>query len=144
MIPNQPQPRQTPEWVWRGHRQYATLAGIVISADDRGRAMEDTLKRLLDAELRAQALVDQANKERDRMIQQALEEARSADERFTARIPEIQSSFLGKAEERAGQTIGEMTRRYEERRRNLRAMAEGRGGEAVEAALAILLDPDKR
>ena len=102
--------------------------------------MEDTLKRLLDAELRAQALVDQAFKERDRMVEKALEEARSAEQRFTARIPEIQASFVSKAEERADQTIAELERRFAERRQSLEAMADERRQEAAETAIAVVLD----
>ena len=81
--------------------------------------MEDILKRLLDAELRAQGQVDQANTERERMIRQALADARAAEERFDARIPELQASFMEKAEERAHQTIGELQRRYEERKQQV-------------------------
>lgn len=102
--------------------------------------MEDTLKKLLDAELRAQALVQQAFKDRDLMVEKAQEEARSAEERFTARIPELRASFLSKADERADQTIAELQRRYEERCEQLRSLAEERRQDAAAAAVAILLD----
>jgi vacuolar-type H+-ATPase subunit H len=102
--------------------------------------MEDTLKRLLDAELRAQALVDQAFHQRDHMLEQAREETRIAEERFKARIPEVQSAFVSKAEKRADQTISELERRHDERRSELEAMAEGRREDAAEAAIAYILD----
>jgi vacuolar-type H+-ATPase subunit H len=103
--------------------------------------MEDILKRLLDAEIKAQHLVDQANAERERIIHEALADAQAADERFTARIPELQASFVDKAQERATQAVGEMQRRYEERRATLNQMAAERREEAIEAAVNVVLDP---
>ncbi|MHB8455085.1 MAG: ATPase [Acidiferrobacterales bacterium] len=104
--------------------------------------MEDELKRLLDAELRAEALVEEANRERDRLIHQAREDARAAEQRFETRIPELRNVFLGKAEERAVKAVAEMTRRYEERREHLRAMARDHEREAIASAIALLIDPD--
>lgn len=104
--------------------------------------MEDELKRLLDAELRAETLVEDANRERERMIHQAREDAHAAEQRFEARLPELRNAFLGKAEERAAQAVAELTRRYEERREQLRAMARDHEREAVAAAIALLIDPD--
>lgn len=103
--------------------------------------MDDMLKRLLDAEMRAQALVDQAFHQRDRMMEQAHEETRIAGERFKARIPEVQSDFVSKARKRADQTISELERRHEERRLELVAMAEERREDAAEAVIAFILDP---
>ena len=105
--------------------------------------MEAILKRLLDAELKAQQLVDHANAERERILHQALADAQAAEERFSARIPTIHSSFIAQAEERATQTIGELNRRYEERRTQLQQMAEGRREDAMEAAMALVLDPQR-
>ncbi|KFI22261.1 hypothetical protein [Nitrosococcus oceani] len=102
---------------------------------------KETLKRLLEAELRAQALVDQASQERDKIIHQALAEARRAEERFAIRIPELQQSFVSRAESRAEQTMSELTRRYGEREGEIEALARKRQEEASEAALARLLDP---
>lgn len=105
--------------------------------------VEDELKRLLDAELRAEALVEQANTEREAIIHKALEDARHAEERFEARIPELRASFLEKAEDRAAQAVAELTRRYEERAERLRALAREREREATESAVAWVLDPDR-
>jgi vacuolar-type H+-ATPase subunit H len=91
--------------------------------------------------MRAQSLVDQASQERDRIIQQALAEARGAEDRFVSRIPEIQQSFVSKAERRAEQTISELARRYEEREQQLRDLAKKHKGEVSEAAFVSLLDP---
>lgn len=105
--------------------------------------MEDVLKRLLEAEARAEGLVAEAARKREQIVRQATEETRAAELRFEERIPEIQGSFSGKAQERAEQAIAELKRRYEERQRSLRALAERQTGEAVNGALAILLDVEK-
>jgi len=105
--------------------------------------MEDVLKRLLEAETRAEAVVAEANAKREQIIREATEEARAAEARFEERIPEIQASFSGKAEERAQQGIAELKRRYEERQKNLRGLAESQTQAAVESALAVILDTDK-
>jgi V/A-type H+-transporting ATPase subunit G/H len=102
--------------------------------------MEDVLKPLLDAELQAQSIVDRAFQDRDRMVEQAQEDVRVAEERFAARIPELHASFVSKAEERADQAIAELERRYQERCKELETMAEERRLEAIEGAVAIILD----
>ena len=104
--------------------------------------MDDTLKRLLDVEVRAEQIARQADKAREQLIQSALTEARAEEERFEARIPELHASFIEKAESRAAQTISELKRRYDERHTQLRDMAEEREDEALEAAFTLLLDPD--
>lgn len=105
--------------------------------------MEDVLKRLLEAEARAEALVAEAGAKREQVIRQATEEARAAELRFEQRIPEIQGSFSGKAAERAEQAVAELKRRYDERHKTLRAAAERQAQEAVNAAVAILVDAGK-
>ncbi|MEA3640100.1 MAG: ATPase [Lamprobacter sp.] len=102
--------------------------------------MDDTLKRLLDAEMKAESLAQQAEQEQERIIQAALRDARAEDERFTARIPDLHRGFINKAEERAEQTVAELKRRYEERHVHLRESAEAREQEALDAAFALLLD----
>ena len=105
--------------------------------------MEDELQRLLDTELQAEALVKEAEGKRERMIRQALDDARAAEQQFEARLPELHASFMQKAEERATQAIAEQARRYEERSSQLRALAEQREQEAIQAAQALLLDPER-
>lgn len=105
--------------------------------------MDDTLKQLLDAELRAQKLVDRAFAERDRLTRQAQTEAKAAEQRFEKRIPEIHASFMNKAEQRAVQSIAELQRREQEKRSELESMAQERMQDAVRAALAILLGGDR-
>lgn len=103
--------------------------------------MDETLKRLLDAEMRAEKLAQDAEREQERTIQSAVDQARSEDQRFTARIPDLHRGFIEKAEERAEQTVAELKRRYDERHVLLRDMTEEREEEALRAATALLLDP---
>lgn len=104
--------------------------------------LEDELQRLLDTELQAEALVKEAEGKRQRMIRQALEDARAAEQQFDARVPELHASFMQKAEERAQQAIAEQARRYEEDRQQLRSLAQLREQEAIAAAFALLIDPE--
>jgi vacuolar-type H+-ATPase subunit H len=46
--------------------------------------MEDHLKRLLEAEARAQSLIDAASAERERMLDEAWASARESEARFMA------------------------------------------------------------
>lgn len=103
--------------------------------------MDQTLQRLLDAEQRAEAIVREADEERDRIIQGALQEAHVEEERFEARIPELHSAFIEKAEQRAAQTNSELKKRYDEHHVQLRNLAEAREAEALDAAFQLLIDP---
>lgn len=104
-------------------------------------AAKDTLKRLLEAERQAQTLVDQATQKRDKIIQQALADTRKAEERFAARLPELQHSFMSEAESQAEQTISELTQRYEEYQKQLETLAQERRAKAGEIVLTNFLDP---
>jgi len=106
--------------------------------------MEDILKRLLDAEARASAEVARASAERERIIQEALEQARRAEAQFAEGLAELHAPYLRQAGERAETAIAELHRKYEERGRELRALAEQRESSAIEAAIALLLDPRQR
>ncbi len=105
--------------------------------------MEDVLQRLLKAESEAEAIAGEANAQRERMVEQALEEARAAEERFEARVPSLRASFIDKAEAQAETTLVELTRRYEERYTELREAAAAREQEAIDSVIEILLDPDR-
>jgi predicted translin family RNA/ssDNA-binding protein len=87
-------------------------------------------------------LTRQAAAERDETTQSALREAADSERRFEQRIPEIHQTFLDKAATHADQTLTELKRRYEERHAVLRAAAQEHEAEAVEAALALVLDPE--
>ncbi|MCW8932665.1 MAG: ATPase [Gammaproteobacteria bacterium] len=104
--------------------------------------MKDILKRLLDAELKAQSFVREAKQQRDIITKEAQQEVERAEERFNARIPEIYSSFENKARERAMQTINELQRRCDERCNELNNEAEIRHNLAVKSVLNKLLNID--
>jgi hypothetical protein len=104
--------------------------------------MDDTLQRLLEAEVRAERIAQQAEADQESVIQAALMEARAEEERFNARIPDLHRSFIKKSEERAEQTIAELKRRYDERHVQLRNLAEQREEEALEAAFEVLISPE--
>jgi V/A-type H+-transporting ATPase subunit G/H len=103
--------------------------------------MEDHLKRLLEAEARAQNLIGAASAEREQMLDEALAGARAAEARFAAGLGALREPYLKEAHSRAEHAVAELTRKYEERQRNLREMAARHEQEAVDAALDLLLDP---
>lgn len=100
--------------------------------------VDEPLKRLLDAEARAEDIIARADAERQRMIEQARSEAREAEQQHAARVAEIHASFLAQAEQRAQQTIAELKRRHGERSAALQNAAEQRKQQAIEAAVALL------
>jgi vacuolar-type H+-ATPase subunit H len=103
--------------------------------------MDDALKRLLDAEARARDIIEQASRDRQRLLDEALAAVREAEERFEAGRAQLRAPFLKEAQGRADQAVAELARKYEERQRHLREMASRHEQEAVEAALSLLLDP---
>lgn len=103
--------------------------------------MDDQLQRLLDAEARAQAVIDAASHERQRMIDDALAAVRGAEARFEAGRAELRAPFLHEAQGRAEQAVAELSRKFGERQRTLRDLAMRHESEAVDAALTLLLDP---
>jgi vacuolar-type H+-ATPase subunit H len=105
--------------------------------------MSDSLKDLLQAEAEAEAIVSAGEKERDRIIQKALDDALDMERQFKDRLPEMQQSFLDKAQERAAQTIAEMKLRYDERNKTLRELAGKHESEALERAIAMLVDGEQ-
>ena len=103
--------------------------------------MDEQLQRLLEAEGRAQAVIDGASHERKRMIEEALASVREAEARFEAGRAALRAPFLNEAHGRAEQAVAELTRKYGERQRTLRELASRHETEAVGAALNLLLDP---
>jgi len=103
--------------------------------------MDDQLQRLLEAEARAQAVIDAASQERQRMIEDALAAVHDAEARFEAGRAELRAPFLNEAKGRAEQAVAELARKYGERQRTLRDLASRHEAEAVDAALTLLLDP---
>jgi len=104
--------------------------------------MKNVLHRLLDAEFKAQEIVDSAKNERDRLVYEALDEVKRAEQRFEARVPEIHSSFADKAEERAKTQINELERRYQERRERLIDISEQYQQQAIDDVLDLILNAE--
>jgi vacuolar-type H+-ATPase subunit H len=102
--------------------------------------MDDTLQRLLDAEMKAENLAREAEEARERTIRAATLEARELDEAFSAKIPTLQQTWIARSEERAANSIAEIERRYDERHERLRDLAEQREDEALNAGFRILMD----
>ncbi len=114
----------------------ALPAGSGKTRDDT--TMEDTLKRLLATEKEANRITELASNA-DQLAQEATEQARSQEQRFQARLPELRASFLDKADQRAAQALKEIQRRTDERLEQLRQNAEDNAESALEAAFAELL-----
>lgn len=108
--------------------------------------VDEPLKRLLDAESRAEEIIAHADAERHRVIEQARHEAREAERQHDERIEELHASFLKQAEQRAQQTIAELKRRHVERSAALQNAAEQRKQQAVEAAVTLLIatEPERQ
>lgn len=104
--------------------------------------MEDVLKRLLETETRAEAIIAAAEVERQRMVDAAMDEARAVEARFQADAARRREPILREAEDRAGQLVADLTRKFEARQRSLREQADHNEDEAIAAALALLLDPE--
>ncbi|TVP91658.1 MAG: ATPase [Thioalkalivibrio sp.] len=102
--------------------------------------MDDTLQRLLDAETKAERMATEAEEEHERTIAAAVDKAREMEAELTERIPELQKTWISRAEQRAAKTIAEVERRYDERHETLRDLAEKREEEALDAAFQVLLD----
>ena len=100
--------------------------------------MDDTLQRLLDAEMKAESIAREAEEAREKTIRAATLEARELDEAFTAKIPTLQQTWIARSEERAANAIAEIERRYDERYERLRDIAEDREEEALNAGFRML------
>lgn len=103
--------------------------------------MDNQLQRLLEAEARAQAVIDEASLARQRMIDDALATVRDAQARFEAGKSALRAPFMLEAQAHADQSVAELARKYGERQRGLRELATRHESDAVGAALSLLLDP---
>lgn len=103
--------------------------------------METLLKRLLDAEGEAEALVAAAEARSEALIREAWATVSRLDAEFAARQSALREPLLQNAEARAQQAIRELGEHHEARRRELRRRAELHEAAASNAVLARLLDP---
>jgi vacuolar-type H+-ATPase subunit H len=100
--------------------------------------VDESLKRLLEAEAKAEQIIADADQQRQRVIEQARHEAHEAEQQHAERISEIHASFLAQAEQRAQQTIAELKRRHAERASALQSAAQQHRQQALETAIALL------
>ena len=104
--------------------------------------MEEILNRLIDAELKAETMVKQAEKECENIVHQAVLKARLNEKRFEAKIPELHRSILEEGKKQAEQTIAELKRLHQDQRQALTRSARDREQKAIETAFALLLEPE--
>jgi vacuolar-type H+-ATPase subunit H len=105
--------------------------------------MSDALKRLLEAEQRAQQIVDDALEQQEQTLEQARLDAREAEQRFETSMHELRRNLDTRSEEEAASAIAQMERRYHERRQSLQELAEQHREDACEAAISIVIDPER-
>ncbi len=101
--------------------------------------MDDTLKELLEAEKRAEGIVQKGEQESEEIRRKARADAHAIEQQFISRIPDLHRSFSDKAGEKAEQTIAEIKLRYDERNKELRELADKHADEAVELAVRMIL-----
>lgn len=101
--------------------------------------MDDTLQRLLDAELRAEKIAKRAEADLESAIKDAMALAQTNIKQFEAGIPALYSSLAEKAEARADQAMADMKRRHDERHSRLRVLAE-QENEVLDAVFAFFID----
>jgi V/A-type H+-transporting ATPase subunit G/H len=100
---------------------------------------EEALKRLLDAEAKAEEIIARADEERRRIVTEAENEIQASVSRHAEHVQEIRANYIAQAEQRAQQTITEMKRRHEERAAALRSAAASMEARALDTALALLI-----
>jgi len=105
--------------------------------------MEETLKRLLEVETQAEQLVSQATQAREQQIKQALEAAHQTERDFEAKQPTLHAHFIEQANIKAQQSIAELQKRYENKKDHLRSLAEQNQQNALESAVALLMQVGK-
>ena len=105
--------------------------------------VDETLKRLLEADTKAEQVIARADKERQAIIVQARQEARLAEQHHAKRVSELHASFLAQAEQRAQQTIAELQQRYSEHSLALHASAKQLERQALDEALGLLTGSGK-
>lgn len=104
--------------------------------------MDDVLKRLLDTETRAEAIIASAEAERSRLIEAALDTARLSEARYHEQAAARRQPVLDAAQARADQEVANLEHAHALRQRALREEAERNEAAAIRAALDLLLAPD--
>jgi V/A-type H+-transporting ATPase subunit G/H len=102
---------------------------------------DEPLKRLLDAEARAETVIAVAEEKRRGIVEQARQEVNAQEVRHAGRVREIQTTAVAQAEQRAQQTITELKRKHAERLAALRTSASNMEQHALAAAVGLLTGP---
>ena len=103
--------------------------------------MESDLKRLLDAEHRAEALISEARQRREDRIAEATRHAAEAEANLRDSVAALRVPILKEAERRAEQAVAQRVHQYEVRQQTLRERAARNFDTAVAMAVKLLLDP---
>jgi vacuolar-type H+-ATPase subunit H len=106
--------------------------------------MEDVLKRLLKAEMEAEARVEDADARRKATIQGALDAARQREAEFARQVEARRKPFLAAAEEGAMRRVTELEVAAAETQRRLREQAGKNEEAAVEAAIALIVGENRQ
>ncbi len=105
--------------------------------------VDETLKRLLNAEAKAEKIVTLADQERLAIIEQAKRDAGVAEQQHAERMAEIHATFLAQAEQRAQQTIIALQKRHAEQAQALRISEKNHEQQALDEAVALLTGTGK-
>jgi V/A-type H+/Na+-transporting ATPase subunit G/H len=105
--------------------------------------VDESLKRLLDAESKAENIIAHADAERQAIIEQARHDVQVSEQQLAERAKDIHASFLAHAEQRAQQTIAELKRRHTEHCAALRTSAAAQEHLALDAAVRLLTETGK-
>lgn len=100
--------------------------------------VDESLKRLLDAEAKAELVIARAEEERQKIIEQARHEVEASEQQHAARIKEIHEAFIAQADQRARQTIAELKRRHTDHATALRLSVTKWESQALDAAVSLL------
>ena len=100
--------------------------------------VDETLRRLLDAETEAELIVARAVEERNAIIEEGKRDVHLAEQQHTEQIAKIQASLLAIEAERVQQTISTMQRHYAEQALALRTSAKLNELQAIADAVALL------
>lgn len=105
--------------------------------------MDAVLKRLLDVEQQAEQLIEDAQRQRDAILDKVHDEVSAIEAEFRDSGLQERSAELQRAEERAAQAIEELERRRDEHQRRLHELAQQNEASAVEAALTLFISGER-
>lgn len=105
--------------------------------------MDAVLKRLLDAEQQAEKLIEEAQRQRDAILDKVHDEVSALEAEFRDSGQQERSAELQRAEGRAARATEELERRSEEHQRRLHELVQQNEASAVEAALTLFISGER-